>query len=46
MLRRDPYNGQPQEITVFDNVVCPVSVAVMLDTSISMTNRLEDGCRG
>ena len=35
-------NGQPQEITVFDNVVRPVSVAVMLDTSISMTNRLED----
>jgi VWFA-related protein len=35
-------NGQRQEITVFDNVVRPVTVVVMLDTSISMTLRLED----
>lgn len=35
-------NGQRQPITVFDNVVRPVTVVVMLDTSISMTLRLDD----
>jgi VWFA-related protein len=35
-------NGQRQEIVVFDNIVRPVTVVVMLDTSISMTHRLDD----
>ncbi len=35
-------NGRPQELTIFDNEVRPISVVVMLDTSISMTNRLKD----
>ena len=35
-------NGRPQEITIFDNEVRPFSVVVMLDTSISMTHRLDD----
>jgi Ca-activated chloride channel homolog len=35
-------NGRVQELTVFDNEVRPISVVVMLDTSISMTNRLKD----
>jgi Ca-activated chloride channel homolog len=35
-------NGRPQELTIFDNEVRPISVVVMLDTSISMTHRLND----
>lgn len=35
-------NGVGQEIVLFDNIVRPVTVVVMLDTSISMTLRLED----
>ena len=35
-------NGRPQEITIFDNEVRPFTVVVMLDTSVSMTHRLED----
>jgi Ca-activated chloride channel homolog len=35
-------NGRPQEITIFDNEVRPFSVVVMLDTSVSMTDRLKD----
>lgn len=35
-------NGRPQEVTIFDNDVRPISVVVMLDTSISMTHRLKD----
>jgi Ca-activated chloride channel homolog len=35
-------NGQPQPITLFDNEVRPITVVVMLDTSISMTHRLTD----
>ncbi len=35
-------NGRVQELTIFDNEVRPISVVVMLDTSISMTNRLKD----
>jgi len=35
-------NGKPVELTIFDNEVRPFSVVVMLDTSISMTNRLKD----
>jgi Ca-activated chloride channel family protein len=35
-------NGRPQEITIFDNEVRPFSAVVMLDTSISMTDRLKD----
>ena len=35
-------NGRPQELTIFDNEVRPISVVVMLDTSISMTHRLDD----
>jgi Ca-activated chloride channel family protein len=35
-------NGRPQEITIFDNEVRPFSVVVMLDTSVSMTDRLDD----
>jgi Ca-activated chloride channel family protein len=35
-------NGRPQEITIFDNEVRPFSVVVMLDTSVSMTHRLDD----
>ena len=45
-LGRDDFevfdNGRPQEITIFDNEVRPFSVAVMLDTSISMTDRMKD----
>ena len=45
-LGRDDFevfdNGRPQEITIFDNEVRPFSVAVMLDTSISMTDRMND----
>jgi Ca-activated chloride channel family protein len=35
-------NGRLQELTIFDNEVRPISVVVMLDTSISMTHRLND----
>jgi len=35
-------NGRPQEITIFDNEVRPFTVVVMLDTSVSMTDRLDD----
>ncbi len=35
-------NGRRQELTIFDNEVRPISVVVMLDTSISMTHRLDD----
>jgi Ca-activated chloride channel family protein len=35
-------NSRPQELTIFDNDVRPISVVVMLDTSISMTHRLKD----
>jgi Ca-activated chloride channel family protein len=35
-------NGRPQEVTIFDNEVRPFTVVVMLDTSISMTDRLKD----
>ena len=45
-LTRDDFevfdNGRPQEITIFDNEVRPFTVAVMLDTSVSMTHRLKD----
>jgi len=45
-LGRDDFevldNGRPQEITIFDNEVRPFSVVVMLDTSVSMTDRLND----
>ena len=45
-LTRDDFeildNGQRQEITIFDNEVRPFSAVVMLDTSISMTLRLDD----
>lgn len=45
-LGRDDFevldNGRPQEITIFDNEVRPFSVVVMLDTSVSMTDRLKD----
>ena len=45
-LSRDEFeildNGRPQELTIFDNEVRPISVVVMLDTSISMTHRLKD----
>ena len=35
-------NGKPQEITIFDNEVRPFTAVVMLDTSVSMTDRLKD----
>src|SRR5688572_1135648 len=35
-------NGKPQELTIFDNEVRPFSAVVMLDTSVSMTHRLND----
>ena len=35
-------NGKPQELTIFDNEVRPITVVVMLDTSVSMTDRLKD----
>ena len=35
-------NGRPQDITIFDNEVRPFTVVVMLDTSVSMTDRLKD----
>ena len=45
-LTRDDFevfdNGRPQDITIFDNEVRPFTVAVMLDTSVSMTHRLND----
>ena len=45
-LTRDDFevydNGRVQEITIFDNEVRPFSVVVMLDTSVSMTHRLDD----
>lgn len=45
-LTRDDFevydNGRLQEITIFDNEVRPFSVVVMLDTSVSMTHRLDD----
>ena len=45
-LARDDFevfdNGRPQEITIFDNEVRPFTVVVMLDTSVSMTDRLKD----
>lgn len=45
-LSRDDFelldNGRPQEITIFDNEVRPFTVVVMLDTSVSMTDRLKD----
>ncbi len=45
-LTRDDFevfdNGKPQEITIFDNEVRPFTVVVMLDTSVSMTDRLDD----
>jgi Ca-activated chloride channel family protein len=45
-LTRDDFivldNGKPQELTIFDNEVRPFSAVVMLDTSVSMTHRLND----
>ena len=45
-LPRDAFeildNGRRQELTVFETEVRPITVIVMLDTSISMTLRLED----
>src|SRR5918996_2947807 len=45
-LTRDDFevydNGRLQEITIFDNEVRPFTVVVMLDTSVSMTDRLKD----
>jgi Ca-activated chloride channel homolog len=45
-LTRDDFevldNGRAQEITIFDNEVRPFTVVVMLDTSVSMTHRLND----
>jgi len=45
-LTRDDFeildNDRPQDITIFDNEVRPISAVVMLDTSISMTDRLKD----
>jgi Ca-activated chloride channel family protein len=45
-LTRDDFeildNGRPQEITIFDNEVRPFTAVVMLDTSISMTDRMKD----
>ena len=35
-------NGKPQEITIFDNEVRPFTAVLMLDTSISMTDRMKD----
>ena len=35
-------NGKPQELTVFDNEVRPFTAVMMLDTSVSMTDRLND----
>jgi Ca-activated chloride channel family protein len=35
-------NGRLQELTIFDNEPRPISVVVMLDTSVSMTHRLDD----
>lgn len=35
-------NAKPQDITIFDNEVRPFSAVVMLDTSVSMTDRLKD----
>ena len=33
-------NDKPQPITVFDNKIRPITVVVMLDTSLSMTNSI------
>ena len=45
-LARDEFvildNGKPQDLTIFDNEVRPFSAVVMLDTSVSMTHRLND----
>jgi Ca-activated chloride channel family protein len=45
-LTRDDFvildNGKPQDLTFFDNEVRPFSAVVMLDTSVSMTHRLDD----
>ena len=45
-LMRDDFevldNGRPQDITIFDNEVRPFTAVVMLDTSVSMTHRLDD----
>ena len=45
-LTRDDFevldNGRPQDITIFDNEVRPFTAVVMLDTSVSMTHRLDD----
>jgi Ca-activated chloride channel family protein len=45
-LPRDAFevldNGQPHDLTIFDTDVRPIAVVVMLDTSISMTLRLDD----
>jgi Ca-activated chloride channel family protein len=35
-------NGKPQEITIFDDEVRPFTAVMMLDTSISMTDRMKD----
>ena len=35
-------NGKTQDITIFDNEVRPFTAVVMLDTSVSMTDRLKD----
>ena len=35
-------NGRVQDVSIFDNEVRPITVVVMLDTSISMTHRLTD----
>ena len=35
-------NGKPQDITIFDNEVHLFSAVVMLDTSVSMTDRLNN----
>jgi Ca-activated chloride channel family protein len=43
-LTRDDFqvfdNDKPQELTVFDNEMRPITIIVMLDTSASMTNNL------
>ena len=39
-------NDKPQPISVFDNEVRPITVVVLLDTSLSMTNNLDLLSRG
>jgi len=34
-------NGKPQEISLFDNEIQPITTVVMLDTSLSMTANIE-----